>query len=110
MLENNFETDGIDIFVAGFQAMENEEKDLFSYSVLSFGVDTLLPKTDKVFFVDPSQAEDTRVLGSLDWTDFFNLLGEDKFKIYKNLSPIRYNFVDELNESDYDKIRTILKS
>ena len=93
ILENNFERDQLDIFVASFQAIENEEKDLFSYSVLSFGVNTLLPRTDKVFFVDDNQPKDTNVLGSLDWTDFLNVLGRDRFKIYENLSPIRYDFI-----------------
>lgn len=106
LLENIFEKESQDIFVASVLLYEEQEDEsIFSCSVLSFGVDTLLPKTEKVGIVDPDKPEKTRFLGMLGWDEFVALIGPDKLTPYGSLDPVRYDFTGRLDENDFNKIR-----
>jgi len=110
-LETMFDKNGVDIFVASVQAFQ--EKDggrVSSYSVLSFDVETLLPQTEKVAIVDPSQPEESQFLGMMSWDEFSGLIGADKLKEYKSLVPVRYDFTKTLTEADFQKIRQYFAS
>ena len=93
-----------DIFVASVSlAKEKDDDIIFSYSVLSFGADTLLPKATKVAFFDP-ETED--FLGMMPWEQFVEVIGQDKFVPYEQHDPIRYHFSGQLGEDDFGKIRS----
>ena len=59
LLEKFFEETEEDVFVGNFTAMQNKETGrVQSYSVWSESVDTLLPKTDLVFFFQPKPGQE----------------------------------------------------
>ena len=59
---------GQDIFVATFTALERKADDeVTSSSVWSKDVPTLLPRTDKIGFVDPDLPKGEQVLGFASW-------------------------------------------
>lgn len=53
LLQELFEKRGEDVFVASYSAVEAESGRVFSYSVWSEGVDTLLPETETLMFYRP---------------------------------------------------------
>jgi hypothetical protein len=56
LLEAIHDRQGIDLFVATYMAVENQQSgDVFSYSLWSKGVDGLLPKAQRVMFFDPEK-------------------------------------------------------
>lgn len=57
-----------DVFVASFTLVEKPDGRLVSYSVLSKGVDTWLPKTDKVVLLDPESRDGAKRIVA--WEDF----------------------------------------
>ncbi len=63
-----------DVFVASFTLVEKPDGRLVSYSVLSKGVDTWLPRTDKVVFVDPDSPKATKKI--VDWETLDAGLGQ----------------------------------
>ena len=74
--EANEKTDD-DIFVAGFKARQNNETgEIVSYCVWSKDVDTLLPKTDEVFFY-VSQGEDKGdIAARASWASVIEVVGD----------------------------------
>ena len=60
-----------DQFVANFSAVETESGELFSYCVWSEGVDTLLPKTDRIMFF----REGDDVVADAAWDDVAAIVG-----------------------------------
>ncbi|KAF0812024.1 hypothetical protein IGB42_03566 [Andreprevotia sp. IGB-42] len=53
LLERQFERDGIDVFVASYTGMYNEQGEAISYCVWTEGVHALLPQTDLISFQLP---------------------------------------------------------
>lgn len=60
---------GKDVFVASFTLVQRKSGQLMSYSVLSKGVDTWLPRSDVVMFVDQEQPRATAPK-IVDWSVF----------------------------------------
>ena len=59
LLDKGFEKKGEDVFVGSFVVIQHKDTGrVRSYSVWSEGIDTLLPKTDLVFFVGPKPGQD----------------------------------------------------
>jgi len=106
LLEQHYEETGIDIFVAS-QLLYVDENDgtVFSLAVMTFGVDTLLPKVDRVGCVDPRLPEDQQYLGMMPWNDFIQLAGSKGIKLYDKLVPVRYDALNGLSVSHRRKIR-----
>lgn len=52
LLDQRLKEQNEDVFVAPFNGLEKEDGSVFSYATWSKGVDSLLPKTDKIIFVD----------------------------------------------------------
>ncbi len=53
MLDKLYAQQGIDRFVATYSAMQAEQEGPFSYAVWSEGIETLLPRTERVMFFRP---------------------------------------------------------
>ncbi|MGB0906263.1 MAG: hypothetical protein ACPGVT_02125 [Maricaulaceae bacterium] len=104
-LDENYEKNGEDIFVASYSALQNDDGDIIPYAVLSLGVDALLPKTDNVIFFDHEAPEDQQTSGLIRWEVFVKIIGEDKIIECKDLYPPRYDFINRLNDNDQDRIR-----
>ena len=105
LLENKFLNENQDIFIASVLLYEDKDKGLtFSCSVLSFGIETLLPKTERVAFVDPERPDEEQFLGMLEWDEFVNLIGQEKLSPFKSLNPIRYDFRTNLDKTDFNNI------
>jgi uncharacterized protein YtpQ (UPF0354 family) len=63
-----YEKTGEDIFVATFSAVKMKETgQVVSYCVWSQGVDSLLPRTDQIFFFRPSGAENGDIVATPTW-------------------------------------------
>lgn len=71
-LEKHFESQGTDIFVAGYSLLQFEDAPWQSYCVWSRNVDSLLPVADSVAFV--ASDEDDRVL-RVAWPDVVAICG-----------------------------------
>jgi hypothetical protein len=59
---------GSDVFVATCSLVQRPDGQLLSYSVLSKGVDTWLPRTDRVVFVDPDRPKGAKKV--VEWRVF----------------------------------------
>ena len=105
-LENALLKENKDIFVASvMMAKEEGNETIFSYSVLTFGVDTLLPKTDRIAFVDPDKPEKEQFLGMMPWHAFAEILGADNFTRYESLTPVRFHFPNGVKKDGRPKIK-----
>jgi len=63
---------GDDIFVASYTAMKKDAGEVFSYATLSEGLDTLLPRTEEIAFVD----KDEKFLGAVPWEKMLEICGD----------------------------------
>lgn len=72
LLDAAHERGGIDIFVANFSAVTREGSDPVSYCVWSKGVDTLLPVTQKVVFIQ----DETGAVALAKWDRVFETVGQ----------------------------------
>lgn len=78
-LEAKFEEEEEDVFVASCTVAEKKDGgELFTYSVWSEGVDTLLPMTGRVFFYRPGEDEEEKgkVLGMAEWNRVAEVVGD----------------------------------
>ncbi len=84
---------GEDVFVASFSALQNKETSrLHTYCVWSDGVDSLLPETDRVFFVRQVEDDKGEMVCGADWDRVQEVVGE--LLMPQGLYPERYR-VDE---------------
>lgn len=60
LLQPLYEADGVDVFVASFEAVVNDDGGGFTYAVLSNGVDTLLPDSDVIMLLPSEDADPIR--------------------------------------------------
>jgi hypothetical protein len=68
LIEKIHERDGTDVFVATFTGLQNKETgDAHSYCSWTKDVQTLLPKTDEVFFGDLDRPEGRQTVGRFAW-------------------------------------------
>lgn len=84
---------GEDVFVASYTAMENTKTgESLSYCVWAEGVDTLLPETDRVFFLRPRDQAEADVAASGDWERVRRVVGH--LMTPAGLHPERYRVTD----------------
>lgn len=67
LLDRNHERDGVDIHVAGYNALRDDQDRYRSYSLWSKGVVALLPKTEQVSFFDVDRGPESKVELTADW-------------------------------------------
>ena len=83
LLDALHEKEGTDVFVATYSAAEDDGGTVFSYATWLDGVDTLLPKTNKLLFV-PGQD----VVAAADWDKVQEVVGD--LMEETDLYPARY--------------------
>jgi hypothetical protein len=77
LIDAHYRKMGRDIFVATFSGVQDAKTgEVKSYCVWSEGVESLLPKTDLVYFYRPGQAEsDDAILATVEWNTMERELG-----------------------------------
>jgi hypothetical protein len=87
------EKTGEDVFVASYSALQNRETGrLHSYCVWSEDVDSLLPQTDRVYFVRQTASEKAEMICGADWEKVCEVVGG--LMTPRSVYPERY-FVKE---------------
>jgi hypothetical protein len=103
-LEKLFETEGKDVFVAKYSAIEKQDtSEIVSWASWTDGVPTYLPKVDMVALGRGETSEDYKTLGFVPWDEFQEKLGPciQKTEYY----PGRY-FVESFpEESILDQVK-----
>jgi len=88
-LKSLYEKTGEDIFVASFSAVQKKDwAEVFSYCVWSEGLDSLLPKTDKVLFFRASGQDEGDIVAEASWERVQQVAGDMMAKT--DLYPERY--------------------
>lgn len=104
MLDKLYEAQGIDRFVASFSAASETDGDnVFSYSVWSQGVETLLPQTERVMFFTPDAAEDKQVVATAPWHRVEKLLGHLMSDV--DLYPKRFLVTEFPSEAELAQLK-----
>lgn len=76
LLDRLYQQQGIDRFVATFSAASDKEGDnLFSYSVWTAGIESLLPQTERVMFFAPSEGDAEKIVASAPWHKVEKIVG-----------------------------------
>jgi hypothetical protein len=76
LLDNRYEREQTDIFVATYSGIQNEKTGrIASYCMWSEGLDSLLPKTDQIFFFRPDAPEDHKLAASGEWDHVHRIVG-----------------------------------
>jgi hypothetical protein len=76
LLDKRHERQQTDIFVATYSAMQNNTTGrINSYCMWSEGVDSLLPKTDQIFFFRPEAPKDKQLAARGDWDHVRSIVG-----------------------------------
>jgi len=66
-----------DVFVASYSAMRNTRTgELASYCMWARGVDSLLPRTDLIHFLDPERLDGQKVAASASWDRVEEIVGD----------------------------------
>lgn len=103
MLDKLYEGQGIDRFVASFSAAsDNDDENIFSYSVWSKGVETLLPQTERVMFFDPGHPGEDKVVATAPWHKVEKLLSHLMSDV--DLYPKRYLVTEFPSEAELRQI------
>jgi hypothetical protein len=77
LLNSLHEKSGEDVFVASFSALASKETGrVQTYCVWSEDVDSLLPQTDRVFFVRKGEGERVDLVGSAEWDKLQDVVGD----------------------------------
>ena len=76
LFDKRHERENIDIFVANYSAMQNMAGRIASYCMWSEEIDSLLPKTDQIFFFRPHASEDKQLAAQGDWDHVRSLVGD----------------------------------
>ena len=79
-----YEQEGIETFIATYRMAESNTGSILSYSVWADGVDTLLPKTHKLFLAHPERG----ILAGGDWDKVQQVVGD--LLEETDLYPVRY--------------------
>lgn len=88
MLDKLYEQQSIDRFVASFSAASEQDGDnVFSYSVWSEGIESLLPQTERVMFFR-SRGEENEIVASAPWHKVQKVVGHLMSDV--DLYPKRY--------------------
>lgn len=74
MLEKAYQDARRGIFVAGYTLTRDKAGDYVSYPAWTKGVPTLLPKTDRVMFIDTALSESRQGLADAPWSRVLDIL------------------------------------
>jgi hypothetical protein len=75
-LDKRYELERTDVFVASYTRTQNEQSgEIGSHCVWSAVVDSLLPKTDRIYFFWPYAPENEKVAGYGSWDAVRNVVG-----------------------------------
>jgi hypothetical protein len=74
-LDKLYEERGEDVFVAAFTPYQDEHGRSISYAVWLKGVDTLLPRTEVIFFMDPALGEEAPPVAIARWDEVAKAVG-----------------------------------
>jgi hypothetical protein len=88
-LEKLYAERGEDVFVASYTPYQDEQGRSISYAVWLRGVDTLLPKADVIFFMDPALGEEAPPVAIARWDEVVKAIGY-LVKKQVGLYPERY--------------------
>lgn len=88
-LEKLYEERGEDLFVAAYTPYQDERGRSISYAVWLKGVDTLLPRAEVIFFMDPALGEEAPPVGIARWEEVAKVAGELLVPV-EGLYPERY--------------------
>jgi hypothetical protein len=88
-LEKLYQERGEDVFVAAYTPYQDEHGRSISYAVWLKGVDTLLPRTEVIFFMDPALGEEAHPVGIARWDEVAKVLGNLLVPV-EGLYPERY--------------------
>ncbi|HLM46092.1 MAG TPA: hypothetical protein VK458_19635 [Myxococcaceae bacterium] len=88
-LEKLYEERGEDVFVAAFTPYQDEHGRSLSYAVWLKGVDTLLPRTEVIFFMDPALGEEAPPVAIGRWDEVAKEAGGLLLPV-EGLYPERY--------------------
>ena len=75
-LEKLHDERGEDIFVAAYTPYQDERGRTISYALWLKGVDSLLPRTDVIFFMDPTLGTEAPPVAIARWEDVEKVVGE----------------------------------
>jgi len=98
---------GEDVFVATYQAMQNDDG-LTCYSVYTLDLPSYLPQTEFVAIVDSELPEDETVLGRVDWREFIECIGSGVKKV-EDMKPLWYRITQPLDEIQKDRLRQLVQ-
>jgi hypothetical protein len=103
MLDKLYEQQGIDRHVATFTAASDQNGDnVFSYSVWTEGIETLLPQTERVMFLRPGNEENSHIVASAPWHKVEKFAGHLMSDV--DLYPKRYLVTEFPSEAELGKL------
>jgi len=77
LLDAQHEKTGTDVFIADFMVLQDQETGrIRNFCVWSKGVDTLLPKTEEVYFFLPKSEKDGDVIAGAAWEQVAKVVGD----------------------------------
>jgi hypothetical protein len=88
-LEKLHEERGEDLFVAAYTPYQDERGRSISYAVWLKGVDSLLPRTEVIFFMDPALGQEAPPVAIARWDEVARVAGELLVPV-EGLYPARY--------------------
>ncbi|WNG40737.1 hypothetical protein F0U61_48885 [Archangium violaceum] len=88
-LEQHYEERGEDVFVAAYTPYQDDRERSISYAIWLKGVDSLLPRTDVIFFMDPTLGEEAPPVGIARWEEVEKVAGQLLTPV-EGLYPERY--------------------
>ena len=102
LLEQLHEQTGEDLHVASYSAVEHETDGYQTYCVWSEGVDSLLPKTDLVFFYRGDDGEDGDIPTQVEWDQVQAQFGD--LMEPQDMYPPRFRVREFPGEERFDDI------
>ncbi|MFY0571892.1 hypothetical protein ACN28E_49795 [Archangium lansingense] len=88
-LEKLYEEKGVDLFVAAYTPYQDERGRSLSYAVWLKGVDTILPRAEVIFFMDPALGPEAPPVGIARWEEVSRVAGQLLAPV-EGLYPERY--------------------
>ncbi|PTL83086.1 hypothetical protein DAT35_13815 [Vitiosangium sp. GDMCC 1.1324] len=88
-LEKLYQEKGEDVFVAAYTPYQDERGRSISYAVWLKGVDSILPRAEVIFFMDPALGEEAPPVGIARWEEVAKAAGELLVPV-EGLYPERY--------------------
>ena len=103
LLVKQLKKSGEDVFVASFKAMQEPQAGpAFSMCVWSQGVNTLLPRADRVVFMTVDGKKNAKTVGTVEWSRVQEVVGQ-LMKPYAEY-PERYCVTEFPNENQFKEM------